>query len=174
MYDRKTAARPFDTFHDILRSLSLVKSLLKGSNGAHACILVEKRRVKKYRQTGSEESDRKGCLKINIIFWNLLICLERILIGKFDKSYFKLVLMSLSPQKLLENSVGYPAGKNLVGIEKNCHEKACHCVGGEYLFFGNERKFADSQEMAFGESYRFLININYLTLNDIFNKYNIL
>ena len=29
MYDRKTAVRPFDTFHDILRSLSLMRSLLK-------------------------------------------------------------------------------------------------------------------------------------------------
>ena len=27
MYDRKTAARPFDTIHDILRSLSLVQSI---------------------------------------------------------------------------------------------------------------------------------------------------
>ena len=32
MYDRKNAARPFDTIHDILRSLSLVNSLLKGRN----------------------------------------------------------------------------------------------------------------------------------------------
>ena len=32
MYERKTAARPFDTIHDILRSLSLVQSLLKGRN----------------------------------------------------------------------------------------------------------------------------------------------
>ena len=32
MYYRKTAARPFDTIHDILRSLSLVQSLLKGRN----------------------------------------------------------------------------------------------------------------------------------------------
>ena len=32
MYDRKNAARPFDTIHDILRSLSLVQSLPKGWN----------------------------------------------------------------------------------------------------------------------------------------------
>ena len=32
IYDRKTAARPFDTIHDILRSLSLVQSLLKDRN----------------------------------------------------------------------------------------------------------------------------------------------
>ena len=32
MYDRKTAARPFGTIHDILRSLSLVQSLFKGRN----------------------------------------------------------------------------------------------------------------------------------------------
>ena len=32
MYDRKTAARPFDTISDILRSLSLVQSLLKARN----------------------------------------------------------------------------------------------------------------------------------------------
>ena len=30
MYDRKTTAWPFDTIHDILRSLSLAQSLLKG------------------------------------------------------------------------------------------------------------------------------------------------
>ena len=29
MYDRKTAARPFYTIHDVLRYLSLVQSLLK-------------------------------------------------------------------------------------------------------------------------------------------------
>ena len=29
----KTAARPFDTIHDILRSLSLVQALVKGQNG---------------------------------------------------------------------------------------------------------------------------------------------
>ena len=32
MYDRKTAAWPFDTIHDILRSFSLAQSLLKGRN----------------------------------------------------------------------------------------------------------------------------------------------
>ena len=32
IYDRKTADRPFDTIHDILRCLSLVKSLLKIRN----------------------------------------------------------------------------------------------------------------------------------------------
>ena len=32
MYDRKAAARSFDIIHDILRSHSLVKSLLKGQN----------------------------------------------------------------------------------------------------------------------------------------------
>ena len=32
MYDRKNAARPFDTIHDILRSLILVQSLLKARN----------------------------------------------------------------------------------------------------------------------------------------------
>ena len=32
IYERKTAARPFDTIYDILRSLSLVQSLLKGRN----------------------------------------------------------------------------------------------------------------------------------------------
>ena len=32
MYDWKNAARPFDTIHDILRSLSLVQSLPKGRN----------------------------------------------------------------------------------------------------------------------------------------------
>ena len=32
MYDRKNAARPFDTIHDILRCLSLVQSLPKGRN----------------------------------------------------------------------------------------------------------------------------------------------
>ena len=32
IYDRKMDARPFDTFHDILRCLSLVKSLFKGRN----------------------------------------------------------------------------------------------------------------------------------------------
>ena len=32
MYDIKTAAQPFDTIHDILRSLSLLQSLLKGRN----------------------------------------------------------------------------------------------------------------------------------------------
>ena len=32
IYDRKTAARPFDTIHDILRCLSLAQSLLKGRN----------------------------------------------------------------------------------------------------------------------------------------------
>ena len=32
IYDRKTAARPFDTIHDILRSLSLVKALIKDQN----------------------------------------------------------------------------------------------------------------------------------------------
>ena len=32
MYDRKTAARPFDTIHDNLRSLSLVQFLLQGRN----------------------------------------------------------------------------------------------------------------------------------------------
>ena len=32
MSDRKTAARPFDTIHDIPRSLSLAESLLKGRN----------------------------------------------------------------------------------------------------------------------------------------------
>ena len=31
IFDRKTAARPFDTNHDILWSLSLVQSLLKGA-----------------------------------------------------------------------------------------------------------------------------------------------
>ena len=32
IYDRKTAARPFDTIYDILRSLSVAQSLLKGQN----------------------------------------------------------------------------------------------------------------------------------------------
>ena len=32
VYDRKTAARPFDTIHDILRSLSLAQALLKRRN----------------------------------------------------------------------------------------------------------------------------------------------
>ena len=32
MYDRKTTARPFGTFHDILRSLSLTQSYLEGRN----------------------------------------------------------------------------------------------------------------------------------------------
>ena len=32
IYDRKTAARPFDTIHDILRCLSLAQSILKGRN----------------------------------------------------------------------------------------------------------------------------------------------
>ena len=32
MYDRKTAARSFDTIHDILRSLSLAQYFLKGRN----------------------------------------------------------------------------------------------------------------------------------------------
>ena len=32
MYDRKTTARPFDTIHGILRSLSLTRSRLKGWN----------------------------------------------------------------------------------------------------------------------------------------------
>ena len=32
MYDRKTAARPFDTIYDTLRSLSLVQCLLKDQN----------------------------------------------------------------------------------------------------------------------------------------------
>ena len=32
IYDRKTAARPFDTNHNILRCLSLAQSLLKGRN----------------------------------------------------------------------------------------------------------------------------------------------
>ena len=32
IYDRKTAARPFDTMYDILRSLSVAQSLLKGQN----------------------------------------------------------------------------------------------------------------------------------------------
>ena len=32
LYDWKTAARPFDTIHDILRSLTLAQSLLKGRN----------------------------------------------------------------------------------------------------------------------------------------------
>ena len=32
IYDWKSAARAFDTIHDILRSLSLVESLLKGKN----------------------------------------------------------------------------------------------------------------------------------------------
>ena len=32
IYDRKTAARHFDTIHDILRALSLAQSLLKGRN----------------------------------------------------------------------------------------------------------------------------------------------
>ena len=31
-YDRKTAARPFDSIHDILRSISLAQSFLKGRN----------------------------------------------------------------------------------------------------------------------------------------------
>ena len=30
MYDRKTTARTFDTIHDIIRSLSLAQSFLKG------------------------------------------------------------------------------------------------------------------------------------------------
>ena len=34
IYNRKTAARPFDTIHDILRALSLVQSLLKGWNAS--------------------------------------------------------------------------------------------------------------------------------------------
>ena len=32
MYDKKTAAGPFDTIHDVLRYFSLVQSLLKGRN----------------------------------------------------------------------------------------------------------------------------------------------
>ena len=38
IYDGKTAARPVDTIHDILRSLSPVQSLLEGRNAdlAHA------------------------------------------------------------------------------------------------------------------------------------------
>ena len=35
LYDRKTAARAFDTIHDILRSLSLVESPSKGRNAAN-------------------------------------------------------------------------------------------------------------------------------------------
>ena len=35
IYDRKTAARPFDTIHDILQSLSLVQSLLSGRNASN-------------------------------------------------------------------------------------------------------------------------------------------
>ena len=31
-YDRKPAAQPFNTIHDIIRSLSLMQSLLKGRN----------------------------------------------------------------------------------------------------------------------------------------------
>ena len=34
MYDRKTAARFFNTIHDILRSLSLEQSLLEGRNAS--------------------------------------------------------------------------------------------------------------------------------------------
>ena len=32
LYDRKTAARPFDTIHDIKLSISFAQSLLKGRN----------------------------------------------------------------------------------------------------------------------------------------------
>ena len=38
LYDRKTAARPFDTIHDNLRYLSLVQSLLKGRNASLWCL----------------------------------------------------------------------------------------------------------------------------------------
>ena len=59
-----------------------------------------------------------------------------------------------SSDKLLENSVGYPSMKKLAGIDKNCHEKACHCVGGEYFFFGNEKSIGTQNELEFGQFYR--------------------
>ena len=39
MYDRKIADRPFDSIHDILRSLSLVEFLLEGRNAPTHMIL---------------------------------------------------------------------------------------------------------------------------------------
>ena len=44
--------------------------------------------------------------------------------------------------------------KKLGGIDKNCHEKACHCVGGEYFFFGNEKSIGTQNELEFGQFYR--------------------
>ena len=50
IYDRKTAARHFETFHDILRSLSLVKSYLKGLN-----VPIWRKRAPKYmRLSGTD------------------------------------------------------------------------------------------------------------------------
>ena len=49
IYDRKTAVRHFETIHDVLRYLSLVKTLLKGQNapaGINAYEIVGNRRVK--------------------------------------------------------------------------------------------------------------------------------
>ena len=43
--DRKTAARPFDAIHDILKSLSLAQSLLKGQNTQ--VLRIGNRRVKR-------------------------------------------------------------------------------------------------------------------------------
>ena len=63
MYDRKTAARPFETIHDILRSLSLVQSLPKARNSPN------------WRQrapTHSNMSGTEGFKAEKIIFMNTI------------------------------------------------------------------------------------------------------
>ena len=54
MYGRKIAARPFDTIHDTLRSLSLAQSLLKRRNAP-------------IRRIGNREANTIGRAKFTLV-----------------------------------------------------------------------------------------------------------
>ena len=50
----------------------------------------------------------------------------------------------------------YPAEKSLGNSERNCHEKTCHCSGGEFWLFGGaeRRGYQNEGDLAFGNYYR--------------------
>ena len=59
IYDIKTAAQPFDTFYDILRSLSLVQSLLEALNSPN------------WRQRPPTHMNLSGTERLTHIFKNI-------------------------------------------------------------------------------------------------------
>ena len=56
----------------------------------------------------------------------------------------------------IEMNYFYPAEKSLGGGSKHCHEKACHCVGGEYWLYGGATRngYQNETDLAFGRQYR--------------------